>query len=210
VARKKKLDRGKYVGRGAMKLISALEIFPVKIESKICADVGSSTGGFTEVLLEMAAQKVFAIDVGYGELDYKLRINPRVVVMERTNARYLEKLPEKPDVVTIDVSFISLKQILPAVLKWINKGADIIMLVKPQFEAKKEDVAEGGVITDAGVHRKVLQDILEWCESQNLSLSGLIVSGLEGAKGNKEFFLWAKNIKTDRIVSGELLANLKL
>ncbi len=179
-----------YVGRGALKILPVIEKFAIVLQDKICADVGSSTGGFTEVLLQKGAQKVYAIDVGYGELDWKLRKDPRVVVMERTNARYLNSLPDKIDFVTIDVSFISLKQIIPSVLKWINQDAHIFAMVKPQFEAEKTDVGEGGIITDPVVHRKVIFDMLNWVSSQNLSVRGLAKAGIEGSKGNQEFFLW--------------------
>ena len=183
------LESKAYVGRGALKLKSAIACFKPLLHEKICADVGSSTGGFTEVLLEEGAAKVYAIDVGYGELDWKLRKDNRVVVMERTNARTLQSLPEKIDFASIDVSFISLKLILPSVISWLNEKGEILALIKPQFEAEVEDVGSGGVIKDQSIHKRVLQDLLFWCRQQGLSVTGLVPSKLLGAKGNQEYFI---------------------
>ena len=137
-----------YVGRGGYKLAGALESFGLDVIGRICADVGACTGGFTDVLLQKGAARVYAIDVGYGQLDWKLRQDARVVVMERTNARYVESLPEAVSFVSIDVSFISLKLILPAVKKWLAPEADIVALIKPQFEAGPEQVGKGGIVRD--------------------------------------------------------------
>ena len=137
-----------YVSRGGLKLAAALDRFPIPIERVVCADVGASTGGFTDCLLQRGAARVYAIDVGYGQLDWKLRNDPRVVVMDRTNARYLESLPEPIRVATIDASFISLRLILPAVLQWLCPDAHIVALIKPQFEAGRERVGKGGVVRD--------------------------------------------------------------
>lgn len=181
-----------YVGRGGYKLAAALASFGIVVDGRICADVGACTGGFTDVLLQNGAAKVYAIDVGYGQLDWKLRQDARVVVMERTNARYLESLPEAVQFACIDVSFISLKLILPAVQKWLTPGADIVALVKPQFEAGPEQVGKGGIVRETAVHQQVLQMITTWCQAHNLAVQGVIESPLTGADGNKEFLLWLR------------------
>lgn len=183
-------EKKEFVGRGAYKLLSAFDNFSLNVNQKICADVGSSTGGFTEVLLAKGASKVYAIDVGYGELDWKLRSNSKVVVMERTNARYLESLPEKAEFITIDVSFISLKLIIPSVLTWLAEGGQILALIKPQFEAEKSEVGKGGVIKDPNIHNRIVSEMADWLKTINLRVLGSARSGLEGAKGNKEFFIW--------------------
>ncbi|KAB2865111.1 MAG: TlyA family RNA methyltransferase, partial [Anaerolineae bacterium] len=146
-----------FVSRGGLKLEGALQHFPVVVEGRICADVGASTGGFTDCLLQRGAAKVYAIDVGYGQLAVKLRDDARVVVMERTNARYLDNLPEPVSLVVIDASFISLKMLLPSIVDWLTPTADVIALIKPQFEAGKAEVDKGdGVIKDMVTHRAVL------------------------------------------------------
>jgi len=185
------MQRPRYVSRGGKKLEAAVLAFDVQIEGKVCADVGASTGGFTDLLLQNGAVKVYAIDVGYGILHWKLRQEPRVVVMERTNARYLESLPEGIDLVTIDASFISLGVILPAVRGWFEdlKG-QVIALIKPQFEAGREAAAaHAGVIKDDTVHRQVLQKILEEVREFGFWPVGLIPSPIKGPKGNVEFLV---------------------
>lgn len=177
----------RFVSRGGEKLQAALEAFAVSPEGLICADVGASTGGFTDCLLQNGAEKVYAIDVGYGQLDYKLRTNARVVVMERTNARYVETLPEKPELVVIDASFISLKLILPVVKGWMNDSGRVVALIKPQFEAGREEVGKGGVVKDAAVHTSVLREILSAAQGIGFSVQGLIKSPLKGPAGNIEF-----------------------
>lgn len=179
-----------YVSRGGYKLAGALDSFGVRIEGRVCADVGACTGGFTDVLLQRGAARVYAIDVGQGQLDWKLRQNERVVVMERTNARYLDALAEPADLVVIDVSFISLKLILPAVQKWLTPFADVIALIKPQFEAGPESVGKGGIIRDPEVHRAVLTDLLGWSVSEGWCVSGLVPSSIQGADGNIEYLAW--------------------
>ncbi|RMG95203.1 MAG: TlyA family RNA methyltransferase [Chloroflexi bacterium] len=182
-----------YVGRGGYKLAGALESFAIDVNGRICADVGACTGGFTDVLLQQGAARVYAIDVGYGQLDWKLRQDDRVVVMERTNARYLESLPEPVSFVCIDVSFISLKLILPAVQKWLTEtGADIVALIKPQFEAGREQVGKGGIVKDSAVHRQVLTDLLAWCRNNHLIPAGLMRSPVTGTDGNVEFLVWLR------------------
>ncbi|MBX3058471.1 MAG: TlyA family RNA methyltransferase [Anaerolineae bacterium] len=181
-----------YVSRGGLKLAGALAAFGGVVDGHICADVGACTGGFTDVLLQQGAARVYAIDVGYGQLDWKLRQDARVVVMERTNARYLESLPEPVSFVCIDVSFISLKLILPAVQKWLMADGDIIALVKPQFEAGPAQVGKGGIVRDTAVHQAVLLDLLAWAESHGLAACGLIRSPVTGSDGNVEFLLWLR------------------
>jgi len=176
-----------YASRGGFKLAAALEAFALDVRGWTIADVGASTGGFVDCLLQQGVIRAYAIDVGYGQLAWKLRQDPRVVVMERTNARYLETLPEPVDLVTIDVSFISLKLILPAASGWLREQGQIVALIKPQFEASPEQVEEGGVVRDKAVHRAVLEDLAAWAESQALGLMGLIRSPLTGPAGNVEF-----------------------
>jgi len=181
-----------FASRGGFKLAAALDAFGLDIGSWTVADVGASTGGFVDCLLQRGAIRVYAIDVGYGQLAWKLRQDPRVVVMERTNARYLKALPAAVDLVTIDVSFISLKLILPAATGWLREQGQIVALIKPQFEASPEQVEEGGVVRDKAVHRAVLEDLAVWARSQNLGLMGLIRSPLTGPAGNVEFLAhWA-------------------
>ncbi len=180
----------RYVGRGAHKLKHALDTFDLDPSGAVAADVGASTGGFTEVLLERGAIRVYAIDVGYGQLHWRLRQDPRVVVMERTNARYLGVLPEPVEIVTIDVSFISLRLILPRVAGWLASGGQVVALVKPQFEAKRGWVGKGGIVRDARVHRQVLQDVLTSAVDQDWRLRGCTVSPIRGAGGNIEFLCW--------------------
>ncbi len=180
----------RFVSRGGEKLAGALEAFPVRIEGAICADVGASTGGFTDCLLQHGAAKVYAIDVGYGQLAYTLRRNPRVVVMERTNARYVVKLDDAIDVVVMDASFISLRLLLPVVKGWLAETATVIPLIKPQFEAGKRDVGKGGVVRDIAVHRRVLQDVLHFACEIGFGVRGLVQSPLKGPAGNIEFLAW--------------------
>ena len=195
------VDSGpRFVSRGGEKLDAALEAFQLDVNGLACADVGASTGGFTDCLLQRGAAKVYAIDVGKGILHWKLRNDPRVVVMEETNARYVESLPEQVDLVTIDASFISLKILLPVVKRWISpsplaplpKGeGDVIALIKPQFEAGKKDVSRGdGVIRDPQIHKQVLLDVLTFAQHEGFGVRGLIKSPLLGPKGNAEFLAW--------------------
>ena len=188
------IDQGPpFVSRGGEKLAAALASFEVDIAGRVCADVGASTGGFTDCLLKNSSARVYAIDVGYGILDWRLRQDPRVVPMERTNARHVERLPELVQLITIDVSFISLKILFPVVKDWFpaQTGGDVIALIKPQFEAGRSAVARGaGVIRDPAVHRQVLLDVLGDAQNQGYSMHGLIRSPLLGPKGNSEFLAW--------------------
>jgi 23S rRNA (cytidine1920-2'-O)/16S rRNA (cytidine1409-2'-O)-methyltransferase len=181
-----------YVSRGGYKLAGALDVFELSVAGRICADVGACTGGFTDVLLQRGAARVYAIDVGQGQLDWKLRQDERVVVLERTNARYLESLPEPVAFAAIDVSFISLKLILPAVKKWLSETADVVALIKPQFEAGPEAVGKGGIVRDPAVHRAVLTDLLGWAVSEGWTIMGLTRSSIQGADGNVEYLTWLR------------------
>jgi 23S rRNA (cytidine1920-2'-O)/16S rRNA (cytidine1409-2'-O)-methyltransferase len=217
----------RFVSRGGEKLDAALEAFPLNVRGRICADVGASTGGFTDCLLQRGAAKIYAIDVGKGILHWKLRNDPRVVVMEETNARYVESLPESVSLVTVDASFISLRILLPAIKRWLASppshaapplnertssaqieplhahlgeegrgleaggGGDLIALIKPQFEAGRQDVSHGeGVIRDPFIHRQVLLSVLTFAQSHGFGARGLIRSPLLGPKGNTEFLAW--------------------
>lgn len=193
-----------YVSRGGFKLAGALTAFGVAVGGLVCADVGACTGGFTDVLLQAGARRVYAIDVGYGQLDWKLRQDERVVVMERTNARYLETLPEPAQFVCIDVSFISLKLILPAVKKWLTVDGDIIALVKPQFEAGPKQVGKGGIVRDTAVHQSVLLNLLAWSEANGLATCGLVRSPVTGSDGNVEFLLWLR-VGEEQVVGEDLV-----
>ncbi len=202
-----------YVSRGGLKLVAALDAFEIDPGGAICADVGASTGGFTDVLLQRGAKRVYAIDVGYGQLAWKLRQNERVIVMERTNARYLEALPESVNLVTIDVSFISLKLILPVVVKWLNCPAFVVALVKPQFEAGKVQVGKGGVVREQTVHRQVLKNVIAYAHDVGLNVLGLIVSPITGPAGNHEFLIhlgWKTNLSSIAVEAaiGDCLATL--
>ena len=181
-----------YVSRGGLKLAAALDRFPIPVEHMVCVDVGASTGGFTDCLLQRGAAKVYAIDVGYGQLDWKLRSDPRVVVMDRTNARYVAALPEPVALAVIDASFISLRLILPAVLKWLQSEAHLVVLVKPQFEAGREKVGKGGVVRDRAVHADVLRSIIQGAHELGCSPLDLIRSPIEGPAGNVEFLMWLR------------------
>ena len=200
-----------YVGRGGFKLAGALEAFELNVQAAVCADVGACTGGFTDVLLQNGAARVYAIDVGYGQLDWSLRQDERVVVLERTNARYLESLAEPVNFVAIDVSFISLRLILPAVKQWLAEGATIVALIKPQFEAGPKQVGRGGIVKDTAVHRAVLQELWHWFSENEFGVQGLTVSSVKGAEGNVEFLVWLQVGVVDRLgetAIDDLLAEL--
>jgi 23S rRNA (cytidine1920-2'-O)/16S rRNA (cytidine1409-2'-O)-methyltransferase len=186
----------RFVSRGGDKLAAALEAFPVTVAGQICADVGASTGGFTDCLLQYGAARVYAIDVGYGQLDYGLRQDARVIVMERTNARYVERLAEPVALVVVDASFISLRLLLPVIRDWLVAAGAVIALIKPQFEAGKRDVGKGGVVRDPAVHRRVLDEVLAAARSAGYIVRGLIRSPLTGPAGNVEFLVW---LTTDEV-----------
>jgi 23S rRNA (cytidine1920-2'-O)/16S rRNA (cytidine1409-2'-O)-methyltransferase len=221
------VDSGpRFVSRGGEKLEAALEAFVIDVKGLICADVGASTGGFTDCLLQRGAAKVYAVDVGKGILHWKLRNDPRVIVMEETNARFVESLPEEVSLVTVDASFISLKILLPVIKKWLfppfdptfgrqgrfpslskegkkkDERGEVIALIKPQFEAGRKDVARGdGVIRDPEIHKQVLLDVLGFAQNEGFQIRGLIKSPLLGPKGNAEFLVWLGKKETDTEVN---------
>lgn len=181
-----------YVGRGGLKLAHALQTFDLDVADLSALDVGACTGGFTDVLLQRGARRVYAIDVGYGQLDYGLRVDPRVVVLERTHIRHLEALPdgELADCGVVDVSFISLRLVLPAMQRLMRPSAFVVALIKPQFEAGPQDVGKGGIVRDPAIHRRVLHDVIDDARKLLLPLRGLTRSPITGAAGNVEFLAW--------------------
>ena len=185
------LDPIRYVGRGGLKLEQALKTFSIDVAEKICIDVGCSTGGFTDCLLQHGAKKVYAVDVGYGQLAWKLRQDPRVVVLERENIRYLEKdkVGKAADLIVIDVIFISLKTVLPTVKKFLAPEGKIIALIKPQFEVAKKEVGKKGVVSDPKLHEAVIAQIKEAGEKEGWLFQGVTPSPILGAEGNKEFLI---------------------
>lgn len=187
----------KYVSRGGLKLEGALDAFRVEPRDKICADIGASTGGFTDCLLQRGAVRVYAIDVGYGQLAWKLRNDPRVVVMDRVNARFLESLPEPIDLALMDASFISLTLLFPVVRTLLQPRGEVIALIKPQFEAGRAQVGKGGIVRDARVHRAVIAKIAECARENDLHVRGVCRSPIQGADGNVEFFI---HLSMDRAV----------
>jgi 23S rRNA (cytidine1920-2'-O)/16S rRNA (cytidine1409-2'-O)-methyltransferase len=188
-----------FVSRGGLKLQAALDAFDVAVQDRVVADVGASTGGFTDCLLQRGARRVYAIDVGYGQLAWSLRNDDRVVVMERTNARYLRELPEPIQLATVDVSFISLQLVLPRIRDWLEPGGAVLALIKPQFEAGRDQVGKGGVVRDAAIHRQVLSRILSWASQNGLPPQGLIRSPITGPAGNVEFLAMLGKFASQRI-----------
>jgi len=180
-----------WVGRGGMKLAHALKEFGIDVAGKVCADIGASTGGFTDVMLKSGATKVYAIDVGYGQLDVSLRNDPRVVNREKVNARYLqpENFDEPIDFVSIDVSFISLKLILPAVAEFLR--GELVALIKPQFEVGKHEVGKGGIVRDDEKRTAAVESVVEFARSEGFEIKGLIESPIKGAEGNIEYLMYA-------------------
>jgi 23S rRNA (cytidine1920-2'-O)/16S rRNA (cytidine1409-2'-O)-methyltransferase len=178
----------KYVSRGGLKLEGALDAFALDVRDKTCADIGASTGGFTDCLLQRSAARVYAIDVGYGQLAWKLRNDPRVVVMDRVNIRHLDGLPEPLALAVIDVAFISLTLVLPVVKRLLQPRGNVVVLVKPQFEAGRAQVGKGGIVRDARVHREVLEKIAQYAIANDWCVRGVCRSPITGADGNVEFF----------------------
>ena len=178
----------RYASRGGEKMEHALDIFGIDAAGAVAADIGASTGGFTDCLLQHGASRVYAIDVGRGQLDIRLRQDPRVVVMEGVNARYLEGLPEPVDLVTVDVAFISLRQVLPVARRLLQPGGSIVALFKPQFEAARREVGKGGVIRDPQMQARLIGRFASWCVKNGLRVLGLTMSPLLGPAGNREFF----------------------
>ncbi len=198
-------EKPRFVSRGGEKLAAALGRFQIEVAGRVCADVGASTGGFTDCLLQAGAARVYAIDVGYGQLAWTLRQDERVVVMERVNARYLDSLPEPIDLLCTDVSFISLTLLLPVFRGWLKPSAELVLLVKPQFEAGPHDVGKGGVVRDPLVHRRVLGEVITGAAAAGYGLLGLMPSPLRGPKGNIEFLLWLSGSPPSAVVSAEAL-----
>ena len=191
-----------YVSRGGLKLEKAMKTFPITLEGKICADIGASTGGFTDCMLQNGAARVYAVDVGYGQLDWKLRNDPRVVCLERTNARYLdhEQVPDVLDFASIDVSFISLKLIFPALYNLLREGGEIACLIKPQFEAGPEKVGKKGVVRDPKVHLEVLENFLTHAKDNHFTVLGITYSPIRGPEGNIEYLGYLrKSVESDTI-----------
>lgn len=182
-----------YVSRGGFKLASALDSFSMEVAHLVVMDVGASTGGFTDCLLQRGAKKVYAIDVGYGQLAWQLRQDPRVVTVERCNVRYLtsKQVPELVDLAVIDTSFISLTKVIPKVLEFVKGGGQLLALIKPQFEVGRGQVGKGGVVRDLELHRQVVRKIEQFCQGQGMEVRGVKESSLLGPKGNREFFIFA-------------------
>ena len=183
-----------YVSRGGLKLAAALDRFGIAVAARVAVDVGASTGGFTDCLLQRGVQRVYAVDVGYGQLAWKLRSDPRVVPLERTNVRYLERLPDGAlaDLAVVDASFISLALVLPATLRLLHPDGEIVALIKPQFEAGRGQVGKGGVVRSAAVHRAVLEETIAQTARLGLTVGGLTASPLRGPAGNVEFLIWLR------------------
>ena len=182
----------KYVSRGGLKLEKAVQVFPVSLKDKVCMDVGASTGGFTDCMLQNGAARVYAVDVGYGQLDWKLRTDERVVCMEKTNIRYLtpDQLPEKVDFVSVDVAFISLSKVLGPVYELMKEEGEAVCLIKPQFEAGREKVGKKGVVRDPAVHLEVIKAVEQFAEDTGFILKGLDYSPVKGPEGNIEYLLY--------------------
>ncbi len=202
-----KVNPNIYVSRGGLKLEKSIELFKLDLKDKVSMDIGASTGGFTDCMLKNGASKVFAIDVGYGQLDWKLRNDKRVVVMERTNIRHVEsdEIGEPIDFISIDVSFISLKLVLPVAKKLLRDNGEIIALVKPQFEAGRENVGKRGIVRDKKIHYKVIKDTINYCVENKLSPYGLTYSPITGATGNIEFLIYLKNNLDNSIDDKEIM-----
>ncbi len=201
-------EKMRYVSRGGFKLEKAMAQFPIELEGKTCMDVGASTGGFTDCMLQNGAVKVYSIDVGYGQLAWKLRENERVVCMEKTNMRYVthEQIPEEIDFSSIDVSFISLTKILLPVYNLIKEGGEVVALIKPQFEAGREQVEKHGVVRDPKVHKQVIHLVWEYAKSIGFSIRGLDFSPIKGPEGNIEYLIYLKKateelpLETDTLI----------
>jgi 23S rRNA (cytidine1920-2'-O)/16S rRNA (cytidine1409-2'-O)-methyltransferase len=189
----------RFVSRGGEKLAHALDAFGVEVAGRSCLDIGASTGGFTDVLLQRGARHVIALDVGYGQLHPRLRADPRVTVLERTNVRHLEQLVYAPQLIACDVSFISVRKALPAALRLAAPGWQALVLVKPQFEAGRAEVGRGGVVRDPDVHRRVLREVAEAAVAWGARTKGVVDSGLPGPKGNREFFLHLADERSARL-----------
>ncbi|WP_050698138.1 TlyA family RNA methyltransferase [Anaeromassilibacillus senegalensis] len=191
-----------YVSRGGLKLDKAMRLFPISLEKKICMDIGASTGGFTDCMLQNGAQKVYAIDVGYGQLAWKLRTDPRVVNLERTNVRYIteEQVPEQVDFFSVDVSFISLCLVLPVARNFMADGAQAVCLIKPQFEAGRSKVGKKGVVREQKTHVEVIEKIVTFVLENGFSVEGLTFSPVKGPEGNIEYLLYLSKAEQTKSV----------
>ena len=183
-----------YVSRGGLKLEKALKVFPIDVTGKVCIDCGASTGGFTDVLLKNGAAKVYSVDVGYGQLAWSLRNDERVANMERTNIRYIssEQIPEPLDICVMDLSFISVKLVLPAVCALLKDDAQLVCLIKPQFEAGRDEVGKKGVVRDKAVHLSVIESVLDFAPTVGMTVMGLDFSPIKGPEGNREYLCYMK------------------
>ena len=193
----------KYVSRGGLKLEKSMKLWPIDLKDTVCMDIGASTGGFTDCMLQNGARKVYAVDVGYGQLDYKLRIDPRVVNMEKCNIRYLDfSLIEDPiNFISIDVSFISLKLVFPVASKLLGTDGTLVCLVKPQFEAGREQVGKKGIVRDKKVHEEVIKNVVQYATENDLHPAGLTFSPVTGAKGNIEYLLYLSKVPQESVLS---------
>ncbi len=200
-----------YVSRGGLKLEKSLKVFPIDLNGTVCADIGASTGGFTDCMLQNGAKKVYAIDVGYGQLAWKLRSDERVVNLERTNIRYLDfdTVTDEIDFISIDVSFISLKLVLPVAYELLKEGGSLVALIKPQFEAGREEVGKKGVVRDIEVHRDVIEKITEFAYETGFSVKGLEFSPIKGPEGNIEFLMFLnKDLEHTNEISREIINDI--
>ncbi len=197
----------KYVSRGGLKLEKALKVFPISLEGRVTMDIGASTGGFTDCMLQNGARKVFAVDVGYGQFAWKLRSDERVVNMERTNIRYVtpEDIGEKIDFASIDVSFISLRLVLPVAKNLLADDGEIVALIKPQFEAGREQVGKKGVVRDIKVHYEVIKNVLDFARSIDLHAAGLSFSPVKGPEGNIEYLAYLKKSECEDSITDEVI-----
>ena len=197
-------DTCPYVSRGGLKLEKSIRTWDLDLEGAVCMDIGSSTGGFTDCMLQNGASKVYALDVGTNQLAYSLRVDPRVVVMEKTNIRDLDTDSfEKLDFISIDVSFISLNLVLPVASRLLKEGGQMVALVKPQFEAGREKVGKGGIVRDKSVHREVVENVVKYAENADLRPCGLSYSPITGAKGNIEYLLYMKKTSDEDVLLTE-------
>ncbi len=191
-----------FVSRGGYKLKKAMSVFPISLKDKICMDIGASTGGFSDCMLRSGAKKVYCVDVGYGQLAWKIRSDPRVVNLERTNIRYVtdEQVPDKIDFASVDVSFISLELVLPVAYNLLSDDGEIVCLIKPQFEAGRENVGKKGVVRDADIHKDVINKIYSFAKRLGFAVCGLDFSPIKGPEGNIEFLIYLKKQGTDEEV----------
>ncbi len=199
-----------YVSRGGLKLEKAMKVFPVTLDEKICMDIGASTGGFTDCMLQNGASKVYAVDVGYGQLAWKLRTDPRVINLERTNFRYVtkEQIPDPIDFASVDVSFISLKKILPVMRDLLKDSGKAVCLIKPQFEAGRENIGKKGVVRDRSVHESVVEDITAFALEAGFDLSGLDYSPVKGPEGNIEYLMYIIKSENPQMKCGVAVSEL--